>query len=337
MNTKKLNYKNLLISILILAAVGYIYKKYQLNVDNNTKIEELNVIKKYLLNDETDDAIIKLSANKKPVLWLHIDYAKNSRKWESFGSRNSIELNQDYLYLTLINIINKCNNYFHIIIIDDDSFCKLLENNCVDLNKVGDPIKSNLRTLNIMRLLHTYGGMYIENSFILFRPLNTIYDKVLETKKMVCGEFKNGSSNSHIAPVMPSTKLIGCVKECKIMKEFINHLEILYSNTYSGDITIQDLVNKWLLQKNKDAILDVIDGRFLGTKTISNKIIDLDELMGSTYLELNTKTYGLYIPHDELLKRNKYNWFCNLNTKEVLEANTNASKYLILTNQMRND
>jgi hypothetical protein len=39
------------------------------------------------------------------------------------------------------------------------------------------------------------------------------------------------------------------------MKEFINHLEILYSNNYSGDITIQDLVNKWLLQKNKDVIL----------------------------------------------------------------------------------
>ena len=189
----------------------------------------------------------------------------------------------------------------------------------------------------MMRLLHTYGGMYIENSFILFRPLSTIYDKVLESKKMVCGEFKNGSSNSHIAPVMPSTKLIGCVKECKIMKEFINHLEILYSNNYSGDISIQDLVNKWLLQKNKDAMVDIIDGRFLGTKTIANKIIDLDDLMGSTYLELNTKTYGLYIPHDELLKRNKYNWFCNLNTKEVLEANTNASKYLILTNQMRND
>jgi len=84
-------------------------------------------------------------------------------------------------------------------------------------------------------------------------------------------------------------------------------------------------------------MLDIIDGRFLGTKTITNKLIDLDDLMGSTYLELNTKTYGLYIPHDELLKRNKYNWFCNLNTKEVLEANTNASKYLILTNQMRND
>ena len=239
--------------------------------------------------------------------------------------------------MTLINIINKCSDYFHIIIIDDDAFCKLLENNCMNLNKVGDPIKTNLRTLNIMRLLHTYGGMYIENSFILFKSLNKIYDKVLESKNIVSGEFKNNSSNSHIVPVMPSTKFIGCVKECKIMKEFINHLEILYSTNYSSDISIQDLINKWLLEKNKTGVIDIIDGRFLGTKTIDNKLVDLDDIMSSTYLELNIKSYGLYIPADELLKRNKYNWFCNLNTKEVLEANTNLSKYLILTNQMRND
>ena len=337
MSIKNINFKNLFISILILLAVGYIYNKFKLNVDTNTKIEELHVIKKYLLNDNVDDAIIKLSANKKPILWLHIDYAKNSRKWESFGSRNSLELNQDYLYLTLMNIINKCNEYFHIIIIDDDSFCKLLEGNCLDLNKAGDPIKTNLRTLSIMRLLHTYGGIYIENSFILFRSLNNIYAKVLESEKMVTGEFRNSSSNSHIMPVMPSTKFIGCIKECKKMKEFINHLEILYSNNYSSDISIQDLVNKWLLQKSKDGSIDLIDGRFLGTKTINNTLINLDDLMGSTYLELNTKCYGLYIPADELLKRSKYSWFCKLNTREVLEANTNLSKYLIITNQMRNN
>ena len=65
------------------------------------------------------------------------------------------------LYLTIMNIINKCGDYFHIIIIDDESFCKLLENNCMDLNKVGDPIKANLRTLNIK----TYCQPVIVNLF----------------------------------------------------------------------------------------------------------------------------------------------------------------------------
>ena len=38
-----------------------------------------------------------------------VEYNKNSRIWQSFSSRNSFELNQDYLYLTLRSIINKCD------------------------------------------------------------------------------------------------------------------------------------------------------------------------------------------------------------------------------------
>ena len=333
MDIKKVNYNNLFISILLLVAIGYIYNKFKLNIDNNYKVEDLNIIKKYLLNDEIDNTINELSANKKPILWLHINYTKNSRNWESFGSRNNNELNQDYLYLTIKSIINKCSNYFHIIIIDDDSFCKLLENNCMDLNKVSEPIKSNLRNLNIMRLLYNYGGLYIENSFILFRSLDKIYENVLSSTKMVTAEFKNTSSNAHIINFMPSTKFIGCIKKCEKMKEFINHLEIIYSKDYSNDIGIEDLLNKWLLLNSQNNEIDLIDGRYIGTKNINNKLITLEDIMGSSFLELNNNSYGLYIPNDELLKRNSYNWFCRLNSKEVLEANNNLSKYLILTNQ----
>ncbi len=279
-----------------------------------------------------DNTIQQLSVNKKPILWLHIDYTKNSRKWESFGSRNSCELNQDYLYLTIKTIINKCSNYFHIIIIDDDSFIKLLENNSLEINNVADPIKSNLRNLSIMKLLYRYGGLYIENSFILFKSLDNIYETILSTQKMVTAEFKNTSSNAHIMQFMPSIKLIGCIKNCKKMNEFINHLEILYSNSYSNDIGMEDLVNKWLLMTSQNNEIDLIDGRFIGTKNIDNKMIHLEDIMGSTFLELNNNAYGLYVPRDELLKR-KYNWFCKLNSKEVLEAKTNLSKYLLITNQ----
>jgi hypothetical protein len=159
-----------------------------------------------------------------------------------------------------------------------------------------------------------------------------IYENVLTNNKMVTAEFKNTSSNSHIMHFMPCTKFIGCVKECKKMKEFINHLEILYGSNYSNDINIQDLINKWLLMKSQNDEIDLIDGQYIGTKNISNKLVNLEDIMSSTFLELNNKCYGLYVPSDELLKRNNYNWFCKLNSREVLEASTNLSKYLLLTN-----
>jgi len=330
MDLNKVNYSNLIISILILFAAGYIYDKFKINIDKNDKVHELNIIKKYLLNSQPNFTIEQLSSIKKPILWLHIEYTKNSRNWESFGSRNSYDLNQDYLYLTMRSIITKCSDYFHIVIVDDDSFKLLLENWSIDLNKISDPQKKYFRTLGLMKLLYNYGGLYIESSFILFKNLKPIYDNILATGKMTVGEFPNKSSNSHVMHYMPSTKLIGCNKQCNKMSEFINHLEIILSKDYTNEINVEDLINKWLFNNNKT--INTIDGTYIGVKNSKNKIINLEDLIGNTYLELNDKSYGLYIPKDELMIRNNYNWFIYLNSKEVLESNTNIGKYLLMFN-----
>ena len=327
------NFNNLVISILILAAAGYIYNKFKINVDSNSQQEDLNIIKKYLLEDDIDNTIDALSSVKKPILWIHIDYIKNSRKWESFGSRNSNELNQDYLYLTIRTIINKCSDYFHIVIIDDDSFCKLLEHNCIDLNQVAYPIRDNLRSLNIMKLLYKYGGMYIENSFILFKSLEKIYEKVLSSNKIVTAQFKNNGANAYNVDYMPSIKLIGCVKECPTMKRLIKHMEMIYGTNFTSSAEFEDQVSKWLLKCGENDEINIIDGRYIGTKDINNAMINLEEIMSSTFLELHANVYALYIPSNELLKRSKYNWFCKLSSKQVLEANTILSKYLLLSNE----
>ena len=329
------NYNNLVISILILAAAGYIYNKFKINIDSNSQQEDLNIIKKYLLEDDIDNTIDALSSVKKPILWIHIDYIKNSRNWESFGSRNSNELNQDYLYLTIRTIINKCSDYFHIVIIDDDSFCKLLEHNCIDLNKVAYPVKDNLRNLNIMKLLYKYGGMYIENSFILFKSLEKIYEKVLSSNKLVTAQFKNNGANAYNVDYMPSIKLIGCIKECPTMKRLIKHMEMIYGTNFTSSLEFEDQISKWLLKCGENDQINIIDGRYIGTKDINNEMIGLEEIMGSTFLELHANAYALYIPSHDLLKRSKYNWFCKLSSKEVLEANTLLSKYLLLSNEIQ--
>ena len=69
MDIKKINYNNLFISILILFAVGYIYNKFQLNLDKDSKIEDLNIVKKYLLNDEVDNTISQLSVNLEELIF----------------------------------------------------------------------------------------------------------------------------------------------------------------------------------------------------------------------------------------------------------------------------
>ena len=324
-----MNYNNLVISILILLAAGYVYNQFKINQDKDDNLEEINIIKKYLLNENTDINNNKLY--NKPIIWIHIDYNINSRKWESFGSRNNTNLNQDYLYLTIMSIIKHCSNYFNIILINDDSFKLLLENWNIDLNYVSNPQKTYLRKLALIKILYKYGGLLIEPSFIMLKSLDKIYKKVLNTKKICVGEFPNNSINSHAIKTMPSTNFIGCIKNCPKMKEFDNYLAILFTNDYSDEINIEDQINKWLFNETQSNNINYIDGKYIGTKDNKNNVLQLEELLGTSRLDINEKAYCIYIPRNDILKRNSYSYYASLSNKEVLEANVNISKYLLLT------
>ena len=242
-----MNYKNLLISILFLFAAGYIYDKFKIKIDKDDKEDDLNIIKKYLLNDKENYIIHNLSSIKKPILWIFIDYKKNSRLWESFGSRTSYELNQDYLYLTIRSIIQHCSEDFHLILIDDQSFSKLLPEWKINLNNISSPLKDSIINLGLMKLLYKYGGLVIDNSFIVFKSLSPLYNKIKKTNKMSVGQFNNNSIDAHVIHFMPSIKFIGSLKECPKIKELINHYEILISNDYTNSSILENSINKWLL------------------------------------------------------------------------------------------
>ena len=55
--------------------------------------------------------------------------------------------------------------------------------------------------------------------------------------------------------------------------------------------------------------INLIEGLEIGTKTIDDKQIILDNLMSNHYLDLYKGTYGILIPSNELLSRLQYGWF----------------------------
>ena len=81
---------------------------------------DYEMIKKYLLNESP------LYGFNRPKIWIHSKYEVNSRQWKDFHSRNTTNLNQNYIHLTIKTIINHCGEDFNICLIDDESFSKLL-------------------------------------------------------------------------------------------------------------------------------------------------------------------------------------------------------------------
>ena len=316
---------NLIILFLILITLGYLYRRFEYKIMSEEKNYNYEAIQQYLLNDET------LGKSKKPILWIHVPYEYNSRKWLSFGSRSSFELNQPYLYLTVRSIIKKCEGSFTICIFDDNSFKNLLPTWDVDLTRISDPILSNMRTLGMIKLLYRYGGVICPISFLCMNNLIGLYEKGIRGNKMFVCETTDRNSTSNRMNFYPNISFCGAPKECEMVYKLCNYIETIMSVDCTAESKFLGQYDRWCMKKVNEGKMNLIEGVDIGTKTISETPIILDDLMSNNYLELYKGTYGILIPSNELLSRLNFGWFVRMSAREVLESDTIIGNYLLLS------
>jgi len=286
-------------------------------------------IRQYLLNESP------LYGMNRPKLWIHSKYEVNSRQWRDFMSRNTTDLNQPYIHLTIKTIINHCGNDFNICLIDDETFSKLIPTWDVDLTQMAEPFRSHFRELGMSQLIYLYGGIRVPNSFICLRSLKEIWNHISTNPNQIyTGEFLNHTCNierkTENRATMPSTLLLGSTKSCPEMGKFVEFLKTRcrYPH-YTSLPTFVGEAQHWLLDSIDNGTATLVSGKMLGTLTTKGKPVLIDDLMKESYINIDTDTvYGVYIPADEILKRDKMEWFAHIAGSDVLRANTIISKYL---------
>jgi hypothetical protein len=320
--TKNMSYYLFLFSVIFISS--YLATQVKNTFDTNNDYE---MIKKYLLNDSP------LYGFNKPKIWIHTDYHINSRVWKAFYSRNSTDLNQPYIHLTVKTIINHCGNDFNICLIDDDTFSKLIPTWDIDMNSIAEPMKSQIREIGLLKLVYYYGGIVLPNSFICLKNLKQLYNEGLSNTGMFVCEKINNSVNlqkHQQRPLfVPGLTIYGGNKNSDTVKELIEYLKVkALDNYFSSESDFLGIASEWCSDMIKNGKITLIDGSLVGVKSARNKPILIEDLMGEDYLDLNKDIYGIYIPRDDLLRRPKYSWFCVLNSKELLETNLISAKYI---------
>jgi len=310
--------------MVILIGTAFLYNRYKDKLDVENEIETYDTIQKYLLNTQEHE-LLKAT---KPILWIHITTEHNSRFWESFGSRSNNNLNQPYLYLTIKSTIAKCEKSFHICIIDDNSFTKLIPGWTTDFTTLANPILNNMRQLALIKLLYIYGGLIVPQSFLCLKDLALMYNS---SKFIICENInRNASSVTH--DMYPDLRFIGSPKENPLIKELGEYIQYKIYTDYTDQSVFLGDLNRWCYKQIKKGQIKEIDGKLVGTKTIDNKSVLVDDLMSSDYLNFYSNMYGIYVPSDEILSRRKYEWYARLSPEQVLEANVILSKYMISAN-----
>jgi len=322
----KKSFTNLFILFFILIVLGFFYKRFEDKRMREESGDTYEAIQKYLLDDVT------LGKSKKPILWIHVPYEYNSRNWLSFGSRSSFDLNQPYLYLTVRSILKQCDDSFTVCIIDDASFKRLIPGWNINMTTISDPILSNMRMMGLMKLLYIYGGLVCPISFVCLKNLHGLYEKGIRGEKMFVCETVDRNSTSTDVDFFPNFSFCGAPKECETVRELCSFIERTTSHDYTAETKFLGNYDKWCKQRIENGTMNMIEGVEIGTKTIDERPIILDDLMSNHYLDLYQGTYGILIPADEILNRRKYEWFARLSQKQVMESDTIIGNYLLLAN-----
>lgn len=323
------NYTNLIFLIAVLLVISFLFQRYKNKLDRENHEDNYDMIQKYLLTGE--DFMNNSSKIKKPILWILIDHEYNARSWQSFGSRSSHDLNQPYIYLSVKTIIKQCEDSFHICLIDDESFIKLIPNWNIQMEKIGDPIKHYIRELGMTKLLYRYGGIRVPASFVCMRDLDELYESGTSNGKMFICETVNRNVTSTHREFYPNIHFMGCQKEDPMVHHLIDFMQRTISNDYTSESKFLGEFNRWCeyrVQKNQ---INLIDGKMIGVKTMDEEPILIENLLANDYIDIYKNTYGIYIPACEILNRRNYEWFARMSQTQVLESRIIISKYMLLS------
>jgi len=315
---------NYIILFVILIALAILYQKY---LEKNSYVSDTDgytEIKKYLLKDKT------LDKSKKPILWIHIPHEYNARNWLSFGSRSSYDLNQPYLYLTVKSIIKNCDQSFKIVLIDDNSFEKLIPNWNINISLIADPVKSYVRQLALTKLIYTYGGLNVPISFLCFRDLISLYNKgTTDDTMFVCENYDmNITSTTNL--FYPNTSFMGAKKENETVKELINYIQQTISDDYTDQAKFLGDFDKWCKNKIVNGKMRLTPGTDVGTRTVDDEPVTVETLLSEDYIHFYGKMYGIWIPAKEILRRRHYEWFARMSPEQIFKSQFILAKYIVL-------
>jgi hypothetical protein len=185
--------------------------------------------------------------------------------------------------------------------------------------------------LGMMKLLHIYGGMFCPLSFVCLKDLHDLYLKGTRGEKMFVCETVDRNVSSTDIDFYPNLSFCGAPKECETVRELCNFIQRTSSHDYTADVKFLGDFDKWSKERIESGKINLIEGVEIGTKTVEEKQVIIDDLMSNHYLDLYQGTYGVLIPSDEILSRIKFEWFARLSPKQVLESDTIIGNYILLS------
>ena len=167
---------------------------------------------------------------------------------------------------------------------------------------------------------------------LVLKDLYPIYKNSVNANDVFTFECVDRNSTAVYTAFFPSVKVLGCKKQARLMKSLVQYLDKLMAIDYTSEMDFLGQANRWLFEKCQKKEMGLVNGLYIGTRTIHDKPVLIDDLLGESYIPYsNKKLCAIYIPRNEILKRTKYEWFARMSVKQVLSSGVSISKYFLIS------
>jgi hypothetical protein len=198
------------------------------------------------------------------------------------------------------------------------------------MGTIASPVSDYMRSLALSKILFKYGGLIVPPSFLCMRNLNELYAMGTSGEKMFICETVDRNITSTTHEFYSDISFMGSPKECPVLKEMIDFMQRTISADYTAQAEFLGDFNRWCNSRVQKHQINLIPGKLIGTKTMDDTMILVDNLLSNDYIELYPQAYGIYIPSKEILNRRHYEWFARMSQTQVLESNVIICKYILL-------
>ena len=280
------------------------------------------------LNGFFYDESVNIDNLLKPKIFIHVPYEKNSRNWESFGSRTTEDLNLSIAYLCIKSVIKHCGYKYDVILFDNDNIEELLEK----YNLHDECSNRNHKTLNNIQLkywenyckakiLYYFGGTMMSPYFYFNQCPSPKY---LKSRKLHGLYYVNeGLKNTNEILVASMDHYMVSNKHNSDLNIYLNYLKELCLGDHIADASKYDKMYKHLEG------LQLFDPREFCITNQNNEPIFYDDwLSANKQLNMLPSHFCVYINIDLHKQQTKNGWFLKMNPKQIIESNTIIGQYL---------
>jgi hypothetical protein len=254
---------------------------------------------------------------ERPILWMY---------WENIGGKTK----PVYLDMCYKTVQKYCVNDFKIILVDNINVNKYLPNLRNDIAKLPIALKVDYIRL---KLLHTYGGLWLDQDLIVLKSLKTFTDKLKDfdfvgfcCTGIRCNNGYMRPSNSIMAARKNSVLINRCIE---LSDQILDKAKI--TNNYKFEYFDLGKIVVWraldYLKRTINYKYFHFDSSYTGNRDTDLRWITTKRHISNEDVKfLDESKLHLVLLYHSNLKYDKNKWFLELTKNQILNSDTLIGK-----------